>query len=266
MNVRNNLKPLLKWSGGKSREIPLFKNYYPIKFSTYIEPFVGGGSVFFDLNFKGLNVINDIHKDLINFYNQIKLGHSYEIYKLMQQYKNDEKIYYYIRDEFTPSNDIEKAFVFYYLRKTCFRGMLRYNQSGKFNVPFGRYKTLNYEILKSTSYENLFNKTEILSVPFEEIFEKYNDNDTFIFLDPPYDSIFTDYGYCIFDKNEQQKLFECFSKTKSKCLLIIGETDYIKELYKDYIKSSYDKKYAFKIHSGRIGSEIDNKHLIITNY
>lgn len=260
------IKPLIKWSGGKAKEIPSFKNYYPMKFSTYIDPFVGGGSVFFDLNFKGLNVINDIHKDLINFYIQIKLGNSHIIYNLMKQYKNDEETYYYIRDTFIPSNDIENAFVFYYLRKTCFRGMLRYNRSGKFNIPYGRYKTINYESLKDPFYENLLKRTEIKLTSFDKIFDGYNDEDNFVFLDPPYDSIFSDYGYCIFDKSKHLKLFEYFSTTKNKCLLIIGKTTFIETLYKDYIKGSYDKKYAFKIYSGRVGNEINNKHLIITNY
>jgi DNA adenine methylase len=87
-----------------------------------------------------------------------------------------------------------------------------------------------------------------------------------MFLDPPYDSEFTDYGYCVFGKDEQRKLAKCFKETSIQCLLIIGKTPFIEELYKDYIVGEYDKKYRFKLHSGRIGDEINTKHLIIKNY
>jgi len=85
------MKPLVKWSGGKSKEIKMFKEFYPEKFSTYLEPFVGGGAVFFDLNWSGDNVINDIHSELINFYQQIKEGNASKIYELMLCSVNDIK-------------------------------------------------------------------------------------------------------------------------------------------------------------------------------
>ena len=98
------------------------------------------------------------------------------------------------------------------------------------------------------------------------VFEKFNDENNFVFLDPPYDSVFTDYGYCKFEKSNHVKLYDMFSKTQNKCLLIIGETDFIKDLYKLYIVGSYSKTYAFKIYGGRVGKEINNNHLIIANY
>lgn len=260
------MKTIVKWSGGKSREIKKFKSLYP-KFSKYVEPFVGGGAVFFDLNFlEGKNVISDIHEDLINFYNQIKIGNSLKMYDILSTYKNEESFYYYIRDKFEPKNDIERASVFFYLRKTCFRGMLRYNKKGKFNIPFGKYKNYDVSILKKIEYEKLLKKTDILCNSFENIFEKHNSEDNFFFIDPPYDSKFKDYGYCSFDEKDQKKLSELFKTTKNKCMIIIGYSELIKELYKDYIYSYYDKKYAFKIYGKRIGNEINNKHLIILNY
>ena len=161
---------------------------------------------------------------------------------------------------------IDNGSRFYYLRKTCYRGMLRYNKNGKFNIPFGRYKTYKYEDLLDEQYYELFQRTEICNDTFEIIFKKYNDKSNFVFLDPPYDSEFTDYGYCIFDKNKHKELYNCFEQTDNKCLMIIGKTDFISNLYEDYIVDEYDKKYKFKIHSNRIGNEINNKHLIIKNY
>lgn len=259
-----NLKPIVKWSGGKKDEIKNFQEHIP-KFDTYIEPFVGGGSVFFHLN-PPKAVISDVHKELIDFYQSIKDGKLDDIYKFMEKHKNEEAVYYDVRNNMEVNNKLDNAKRFYYLRKTCFRGMLRYNKSGKFNIPYGKYKTMNFEDLKNKEYEKLLKNTQIHNDSFEVIFEKYDSDKNFMFLDPPYDSEFTDYGYCSFGKEEHKKLAKCFKKTKIKCLMIIGKTEFISELYKDYIVSEYDKKYRFKIHSGRVGDEIDNKHLIIKNY
>jgi DNA adenine methylase len=259
------LKPLIKWSGGKSDEIKHFKQYFPVHFNKYIEPFIGGGSVFFHLN--PLNaVINDVHKELIDLYKSIHDGKADEIYEFMQNNPNTEETYYQIRDNMTVNSTLDRAKIFYYQRKTCFRGMLRYNKNGKFNIPFGKYKTINYNELKDKRYEDLLKRTEILNTEFENIFELYNDENNFMFLDPPYDSEFTDYGYCKFGKEEHVKLSLLFKNTKIKCLMIIGKTPFIENLYNGYIVNEYDKKYKFKLYDGRIGNEINTKHLIIKNY
>lgn len=144
--------------------------------------------------------------------------------------------------------------------------MLRYNNKGEFNIPFGRYKTFNFEELKNINYQKLLTNTEIFNTSFEYIFENYNFKDNFMFLDPPYDSEFTNYGYCTFGKEHQIKLSEYFKNTDINCLMVIGKTDFITELYDDYIVEEYNKNYRFKLHSGRIGNEINNSHLIIKNY
>ena len=259
------MKPLFKWSGGKSDEIKFFKQHIPENYDTYLEPFVGGGSVLFHLE-PQKSAISDLHKELIDFYQTIKDGKINEIYDFMSNLENDEITYYQVRDEWVPETQLDSAIKFYYLRKTCFRGMLRYNRQGKFNIPYGRYKTYNFDILKEQKYTEILKNTDIFNTDFTYIFENYDDENNFMFLDPPYDSEFTDYGYCNFGKEEHKKLAECFKNTKIKCLMVIGKTDFITELYKDYIVEEFDKKYKFKIHSGRVGNEINNKHLIIKNY
>lgn len=259
-----SMKPIVKWSGGKKDEIKMFQDHIPV-YDTYIEPFVGGGSLYFHLAPKKA-VIADVHDDLIAFYKSIKDGKSSKIYEFMKENPNEETNYYKVRDEMEIKDELDRAKQFYYLRKTCFRGMLRYNKNGKFNIPYGRYKTCNCEDLNNKGYENLLKNTDIIHGSFTEVFEKYNNEDNFMFLDPPYDSEFTDYGYCKFGKEEHKQLAECFKQTKNKCLMIIGKTDFIVELYKDYIVEEYDKNYKFKIHSKRVGKEIDKKHLVIKNY
>jgi len=274
--IQTSLKPMCKWSGGKRNEIPIFKKYYPKKFDRFIEPFAGGAAVFFELNFDGLNVINDIHPDLINFYKQISLGHSEEIYRLVKSFGVGEMEYYIVRGggkklingetPFKPKNDIERAAQFYYLRKTCFRGMLRYNDKGEFNIPWGKYKTVNFEELKNKEYTDLLSRTDIMIGDYVKVFEKYNSNENFCFIDQPYDSVFNDYGFDNFNRQKQIELSEIFKTTQNKCLMVVGGSDFIRELYDGYIKFEYPKNYAFKIHSGRVSDEINVNHLVITNY
>lgn len=259
------MKPLIKWSGGKYDEIKFFEKHIPINYETYIEPFFGGGGVFFSLNPQKA-VINDTHTDLINFYNCIKNNKSNEIYNFMKENLNNEETYYNIRDNFQIKNNIDSACSFYYLRKTAFRGMIRYNKNGKFNIPYGKYKTINYEVLNDENYTKLLQRTEIFNKDFEFIFNEYNDENNFVFLDPPYDSKFTNY-MTSFTHKDHERLFNCFKNTKNKCLMIIGKTDFITNLYSDYIIEEYNKKYKFRLLKERITSEnIDNKHLIIKNY
>ena len=263
INNNQSLNPIVKWSGGKKDELNHILPHIP-SYDTYLEPFIGGGALFFHLK-PNKAVINDVHKELTDFYLSIKNGHSNDIYNFMKEHPNDEETYYKVRN-YDNTECLNNAKRFYYLRKTCFRGMLRYNKDGKFNIPFGRYKTCNFEDLKNIEYENLLKNTEVFNQSFEYIFDNYDNPNHFMFLDPPYDSEFTDYGYCSFGKEEQKILANKFKKTSIKCLMIIGKTAFIEELYKDYIVGEYDKKYRFKLHSGRIGDEINTKHLIIKNY
>jgi DNA adenine methylase len=259
------MKPLIKWSGGKSDELSEIVKYLPTSYDTYVEPFIGGGAVFWSLEPQKA-VINDIHPELITFYKEVQAGNAPIIHSLMTQHPNDETTYYHVRDEFRPSNPTETAFQFYYLRKTCYRGMLRYNKSGKFNIPFGRYKKPSFDDILELGYHQLLQRTTILNLDFEEVFRNYNSSENFCFIDQPYDSVFTDYGYCSFDKSDQERLAKCFKETEMKCLMIVGETPFIRELYDGYIAATYHKKYRFKLHSGRVGDNINNNHLVIKNY
>lgn len=259
------LKPIIKWSGGKYDEISKFISHVPETYNTYLEPFIGGAAVMLHLR-PNKAVIGDVHKELIDFYTSIKKGYINEIYNFMEENPNNEITYYNIRDKMDYTTELENAKRFYYLRKTCFRGMMRYNSKGKFNIPYGKYKTVNYSDLQNTGYEEQLKNCEIINESYEYMFENYNCSDNFMFLDPPYDSEFTDYGYCSFNKEHQRKLADYFKSTQIKCLMIIGKTDFICELYNNYIVDEYDKKYKFRLHSNRIGNEINTKHLIIKNY
>ena len=264
------LKPLIKWSGGKRDELDIIKRHMPQNYTTYAEPFAGGASLFFHLNPSTdvTSIISDTHPDLINFYKQISEGHSSEIKQVIDTFSCTPDGYYEVRDKFDPQNHVDKAAQFYYLRKTCFRGMLRYNSKGGFNIPWGRYKSVHFNELENEDYEKLLSRTKIIEGDFKEVFELCQDENAFLFLDPPYDTPFSSYSPAgKFDHEDHKRLFECFQTSMAKCLMIISETPYIKELYKDYIVDEYDKNYRFRIHSNRIKKDnIDKKHLVIKNY
>ena len=265
------MNPLCKWSGGKRTEIPLFREFYPQEYNTFIEPFVGGGAVYFDLNFEGQNVINDIHPELVNFYRVIASGRAQEIYDIVSTWGTDETSYYQYRGTgakgtFTPQTDVELAARFIYLRKTAFRGMMRYNKKGEFNIPYGKYKNVKFDELLDPNYQNLLSRTEVNLGSYKEIFDRYNSSDNFVFLDPPYDSEFNDYGFDDFNRQSQIELAEIFKTTQNKCMIVIGGTPFIRELYDGYIVHEYPKNYSFKIYAGRVGQEINVNHLVICNY
>lgn len=231
-------KPFLKWAGGKTQLLPEIRNTYPSEMNKYCEPFVGGGSVLFDVlsHFQPSEVlINDINPQLVNTYVQIKNNSDHVITMLNELQtdfwgKNnaDRKIMYYNkRDEYNLSiknnskNWIEQAALFIFLNKTCYNGLYRINSKGEYNVPMGTYKrppicdTDNlYSVSKSL--QNVFIACGDYSVT-----ESFIDNNTFVFIDPPYrplsaTSSFTAYSAQKFGDSEQVSLKNFTDKIASK--------------------------------------------------
>lgn len=243
-------KPFLKWAGGKGQLLNKFKEIYPQELingeiKIYIEPFVGGGAVLFDIlqNYQIEKAyINDINKELINCYRCIK-ANAEEVIKqldiLEKEYltSEDRAIYFYkVRDRYNEIQlnahyDFEKCADFIFLNKTCFNGLYRVNKDGKFNVPHGKYKNpliCDKENLRSCS--NLLQKVEISCGNYEEILEKVGNN-TFLYFDPPYrplieNNSFVSYDKSGFDDNDQIKLAENYKALDDKnCLLMLSNSD-----------------------------------------
>ncbi len=283
------MKPIIKYRGGKSKEIPQILPYIPKYTGRYIEPFFGGGALFFHLEPQNA-VINDINPQLIRFYNEIKynfitvnnelnyLGETYstnrlafENLKLLDPENRvddaNEKLYYELRnmynDEITPTYSF--GTLYYFINKTAYSGMIRYNAKGLFNVPYGRYKNFNVNLL-TPAHSELLSRTEILNTDYNNIFELANEND-FIFLDPPYDCVFSDYGNESmrdgFGEDRHRKLADDFKNLNCKALMVIGKTDLTMELYGDMVIAEYDKSYAVNIRN-RFKSE--TKHILVANY
>lgn len=163
-----------------------------------------------------------------------------------------------------------KVALFYFIREFTYSSMFRYNNKGEFNVPYGGMsyndKNLDYKLdcFKDVNLYNLLNKTDIYSLDFETFFSKFalTEND-FIFLDPPYDSEFSTYAKNVFSNEDHIRLCDFLKNTKARFMLVIKNTDFIYDLYKDFYISSFDKKYCVSF-KNRNNKEV--KHLLITNY
>ena len=146
-------RPLLKWAGGKTQMIPNLIEAMPKSFNNYIEPFIGGGALFFYLS-PNSAVIADSNPELINLYQQVAKDYK-PVFKLLEKMPNIEEFFYQERSKkFEGLSPIQAAARTIYLNRTCFNGLFRVNKSGGFNVPFGRYKDpkiADAELLKSAS-------------------------------------------------------------------------------------------------------------------
>ena len=143
--------------------------------------------------------------------------------------------------------------------------MIRYNNNGEYNVPFGRYPNLNTKLV-TLEHSKLLQKAELYNLDYKEIFDMSQKND-FIFLDPPYDCIFNDYGNIDlmngFDEKEHRRLAADFKKLKCKALMIIGKTPLTMELYGEYVFDEYYKNYSVNI-KNRFNN--DKMHIVVKNY
>ncbi len=160
---------------------------------------------------------------------------------------------------------------FFFIRETCYGSMFRYNRAGEFNIPYGgmSYNQKDFKAKVDALFQPettaLFENTQIYCRDFEGFFEavKPNKND-FMFLDPPYDTEFSDYEGAAFTKLDQARLAVALSKTPAKFLLIIKNTPYIEALYSEGFRvQRFDKQYTYNVRSR---NDRQTEHLIITNY
>lgn len=242
--------PVLKWVGGKRQLLKKIKEYVP-EFTTYYEPFVGGGALLFDLQPQKA-IVNDLNSELINVYQVIKENSEDLITELSNEkkYANNSKCFYKIREldrkprKFQSLTPVEKAARVIYLNKTCFNGLYRVNSLGEFNSPFGNYpkpNIVNKEVIESVS--KYFNQAEItfLNGDFEETIKGIK-ADSFVYLDPPYEPIsrtsnFTGYNENGFGREEQirlKKMCDKLNKRQVRFLQSNSDCEFIRKLYDGY--------------------------------
>jgi len=269
--------PVVKWAGGKRQILDEITKYIPDEFSTYYEPFLGGGAVLFELQPEKA-VVNDINQELMNIYQVIKENVD-ELIEDLKKHKNEREYFYKIREldrdkeRYSRLSRVERASRFIYLNKTCYNGLFRVNKSGEFNAPFGNYKNpniVNENTLRAVS--EYFNRANIIFTcqDFEAALQSAEKGD-FVYLDPPYDPVsetasFTEYDKGGFDRGEQIRLKKVCDKLNEKgikFLLSNSATDFIMDLYKDYKIKIIKAKRAINSKPDRRG---DVDEVLVMNY
>lgn len=257
-------KPFLKWAGGKTQLLPDILRLAPKNFNKYIEPFIGGGAVYFNLKHTR-SIISDSNEELIITYKQVR-DNIKEVISILERYENTEEFYYKTRSLDTSKLSYsERAARLIYLNKTCFNGLFRVNKRGEFNVPYGKRPGafLNKENLKGAS---LYLKgTEIYHSDYKGILTKFAQKGDFIFLDPPYQPVgkfsdFKRYTKEFFYENDQIELAEIFKDLVNKgCYVMLTNSDhpFILDLYRDFhIKTIETKRLISSDPNTRTGVDI----------
>ena len=224
----DQLTPSLKWAGGKRWQIPYLKKYWEREsHRKLVEPFCGGLAVTLGL-LPERALLNDINPHLINFYRWLKRGLTISI-----EMSNDETQFYSHRDRFnellrsSKHASKEAASLFYYLNRTGYNGLCRFNSRGEFNVPFGRYETINYR-RNFHSYKQPFSSWEFTNATFDEV---SLDREDFVYADPPYDVEFTQYSKGGFGWDEQLRTAEWLARHPGPVVLSNEATERVVELY-----------------------------------
>ena len=225
-----SLPPPLKWAGGKRWQLPYLTVYWEReKHRRLVEPFCGGLAVTLGL-IPERALLNDVNPHLINFYRWLKRG-----LNISTKMSNNESRFYSHRKRFNElletgrATTKEAASLFYYLNRTGYNGLCRFNRSGEFNVPFGRYKTINYR-RNFTAYKAVLVNWDFVNTTFEQVPLQAED---FIYADPPYDVEFTQYAKDGFGWDEQVKTAQWLAKHPGPVVLSNQATKRIVELYMD---------------------------------
>lgn len=277
----NELKPIIKWLGGKRKEINKFEKYFPnfVKQKeeyTFVEPFVGGGAVFFYLeNSTGHNVINDFDAELSNFYkifasqdpiflstilNLAKIHGKEHLEKIYFQYRNKDQ-----NNGLANLSPVENAIRFFIVNQLAFSGIRRFNKKGEYNISFGYYDSFNVDALNSDRHIKLLKATEVRSGDFQKVMEDNDKENAFMFLDPPYTRVFKKYSAGnSFGEPEHERLKNVIDSMKyAKVMMILDKSDFTQKLHQGNIKETYGLRYKLHL-EGTFNPS--SEHMIITNY
>lgn len=276
--MKNKLvAPVVKWVGGKRQLLSKIEPLFPKRYTTYCEPFVGGGAVLFSKQPRHA-VVNDLNKDLITTYLVIR-DDVRTLIELLKQYENTADYFYKVRnldrdkEQYSQLSSVEKAARLLYLNKTCYNGLFRVNSSGEFNSPFGNYKNpniVNEPVLLAVNKYFCNNDIAFYSEDFASTLKRIK-RGAFVYLDPPYDPVsdtssFTGYNKGGFDRKEQIRLKNCCDELSAngiKFMLSNSSTDFIKELYNNYNITTVNANRAINSNGKKRGKV---EEVIIRNY
>ena len=231
--------PLLKWPGGKRSLLPALRELVPSAFTTYYEPFVGGGALFFDLCPDGA-VLADHNEHLISCYEEVRDNPS-AVIEILQRMPNSPEDYYRIR-RWSPTTAIEAAARTIYLATLAFNGIYRVNLRGEFNVPYGHKSHLQpCDRVRVMAASEALSRAQLMRADFEDALRTASCGD-FVYLDPPYTVThakngFLKYNARIFSWEDQERL-ACIARglTARGCTVVVSNADHpsVRRLYADF--------------------------------
>jgi DNA adenine methylase len=223
------VRPPLKWAGGKRWQVPHLRPLWTgHEGRRLVEPFCGGLAVAIGLR-PARALLNDTNQHLINFYRWLQRGLVIEI-----PMKNDEKLFYRHRERFNEllsggqGHSREAASLFYYLNRTGYNGLCRFNRRGVFNVPFGRYKKIGY-VEDFSEYRETFDGWTFTAGDVEAVPLERGD---FVYADPPYDVEFTHYSQGGFTWEDQERTAAWLAKHRGPVVLVNQATARVERLYR----------------------------------
>lgn len=261
------MKSPVRWVGGKSKSVKYLLDLIPEHY-TYVEPFFGGGWLYFAKDKAKVEVINDVNNDLMNFYNVIL--NSYDEFAEKFKYLVPSRaLFNEYKGKTNHLNDVDRAVVFYYINRTCFSGDMQRPRLGTSNIRRSNICTVTDDVDKFLKpIHSRLKDTLIESLDYREIIKRYDMNpntkekrEGFFFIDPPYKET---YGYeSEFSTENHEELSDMLKNLNSKFLLTINDDEDIREWYKDFNIISNDVMYKICRDVKGIGKR---KELIITNY
>jgi DNA adenine methylase len=226
---RASLRPPLKWAGGKRWQVPHLRPLWAAhRHRRLVEPFCGGLAIALGLR-PETALLNDSNAHLIEFYRWLQRGLTIDL-----ALRNEERHFYRRRERFNAllragkSASREAASLFYYLNRTGYNGLCRFNQQDQFNVPFGRYRTIRY-VDDFSSYAPALAAWEFVSTDFEALDLRPDD---FVYADPPYDVEFTQYARDRFSWEDQERAAVFFAAHPGPVVLVNQATPRIERLYR----------------------------------
>lgn len=248
--------PFLKWVGGKAQLLNELMKYIPADYNNYIEPFIGGGALFFNLTPESA-IINDSNEELINAYRIVR-DNVDELIEVLGTYVYEKEFYYAMRAKSPIGlSKVERAARIIYLNKTCFNGLYRVNKKNEFNVPMGRYSNPRIcDEEKLIAASKALQNTIIECGDYMDVLNRYASRGDLVYIDPPYHPIsdysdFKRYTKEFFYQEDQVKLRDFIHDLKNKgCFVIASNShcDFILDLYKDFdVKVVSAKRYINKI-------------------
>lgn len=263
-------QPFLKWVGGKGKLLAQFEKFFPPSISSYVEPFLGGGAVFFRLKAQFPNMqasLRDKNPELINCYqvvrDQVKeLMASLDAH--LARFRSDSKSYYYqVRSQHHLTEPVERAARMIFLNKTCYNGLWRVNARGEFNVPMGSYrpeKVTLYDSANLIAASRELKDVELTVADFRDTLSQAPAK-SFAYIDPPYYPIsptanFTSYTREDFGKAEQEELAAVFAESARRGVQPMqsnSDTPFIRELYRDFKLETVEARRAVNSNGARRG-------------